>query len=90
MQEEKNGGAPLGGTVLSSQLAQTLENALDETMRKAEAAIDQEIQEKQQLLQKALDDVSARQAREDAEARDTAASLQADLNEMEGLYREYA
>lgn len=75
---------------LLNQLAQTLENALDETMRKAEAAIDQEIQEKQQLLQKALDDVSARQAREDAEARDTAASLQADLTEMEGLYREYA
>lgn len=75
---------------LLNQLAQTLENALDETIRKAEAAIDQEIQEKQQLLQKALDDVSARQAREDAEARDTAASLQADLNEMEGLYREYA
>lgn len=75
---------------LLNQLAQTLENALDETIRKAEAAIDQEIQEKQQLLQKALDDVSARQAREDAEARDTAAALQADLNEMEGLYREYA
>lgn len=73
-----------------AELSPSIGNALEDALGKAEAAIDADIQEKQQLLQKALEDARAKQSREEAETEQGTAQLRADLEKMEGIYREYA
>lgn len=71
-------------------LSLSVETSLEETLQKAEAAIDTEIREKQQLLQKALEDTQTKYQQEKSEKELDSEQLQTDLNEMEDLCREYA
>lgn len=72
-----------------AELSISIEKAMEDALQKAEAAIDADIQERQQLLQKALEDARAKQSREEAETEQGTAQLRADLEKMEGIYREY-
>lgn len=85
-------GCELESTVfpkILENLALSIENALDETMQKAEAAIAAEIQEKQRLLQKALEDAQAKRSQQEMDHEQESSGMKMELEEMEALYHEY-
>lgn len=71
------------------KLSLSIETSLEETLQKAEKAIDTEIQEKQQLLQKVLEDTQVKNDREKSARALESDQIRKDLEEMEALYHEY-